>query len=59
VLHTGFTGTSIAVDPERGWWACLLTAAVHLGRTRPEVGRLRADVHRLLAAELAEAGSHG
>jgi CubicO group peptidase (beta-lactamase class C family) len=53
VLHTGFTGTSIAVDPERGWWACLLTAAVHLGRDRPEVAELRRQVHRQVAAALA------
>jgi len=52
VLHTGFTGTSIAVDPSRGWWACLLTAAVHLGRDRPGIGQLRARVHRALAAVL-------
>jgi CubicO group peptidase (beta-lactamase class C family) len=52
VLHTGFTGTSIAVDPARGWWAVLLTAAVHLGRDRPEVGRLRARVHQQVAAVL-------
>jgi CubicO group peptidase (beta-lactamase class C family) len=52
VTHTGFTGTSIAVDPQRGWWACLLTAAVHLGRDRPEVAALRAEVYRLTAREL-------
>jgi serine-type D-Ala-D-Ala carboxypeptidase len=51
-LHTGFTGTSIAVDAGSGWWACLLTNAVHLGRGRPEVAALRTRVHELLAAEL-------
>lgn len=55
VLHTGFTGTSIAVDAVSGWWACLLTNAVHLGRDRPEVGALRTRVHRLVAAALADA----
>jgi CubicO group peptidase (beta-lactamase class C family) len=52
VLHTGFTGTSLAVDPARGWWAVLLTNAVHLGRDRPAVGALRTEVHRLLAEAL-------
>lgn len=56
VLHTGFTGTSVVVDPQRGWWTCLLTAAVHLGRDRPEVGELRAEVHRRAAAALAGSG---
>jgi CubicO group peptidase (beta-lactamase class C family) len=55
VTHTGFTGTSIAVDPERGWWLCLLTNAVHLGRDRPEVAVLRALVHRRAALTLAAA----
>jgi CubicO group peptidase (beta-lactamase class C family) len=53
VLHTGFTGTSIAADPATGWWACLLTNAVHLGRDRPEVGALRTRVHDLVAAVLS------
>ena len=53
VTHTGFTGTSLAVDPRRGWWVCLLTAAVQLGRDRPEVADLRAHVHRLAAQGLA------
>jgi CubicO group peptidase (beta-lactamase class C family) len=56
VLHTGFTGTSVVVDPERGWWACLLTAAVHLGRDRPEVGEFRAQVHQRVATALAGSG---
>ena len=56
VVHTGFTGTSIAVDPDRGWWVVLLTNAVHLGRDREEVGRFRAEVHRLAAALLTAAG---
>jgi CubicO group peptidase (beta-lactamase class C family) len=55
VTHTGFTGTSITVDPERGWWLCLLTNAVHLGRDRPEVPAFRASVHRLAASTLAAA----
>ena len=30
--HTGFTGTSLSVDPVSGLWAVLLTNAVHFGR---------------------------
>jgi CubicO group peptidase (beta-lactamase class C family) len=55
VTHTGFTGTSIAVDPERGWWLCLLTNAIHLGRHRAEVAALRTLVHHLAAPTLAAA----
>jgi CubicO group peptidase (beta-lactamase class C family) len=54
VMHTGFTGTSLAVDAGSGWWACLLTNAVHLGRDRPEVGTLRTRVHGLVAGALAD-----
>ena len=56
VMHTGFTGTSIALDPVRGWWVCLLTHAIHLGRDRPEVGQLRTEIHRLAVPVLAAAG---
>jgi CubicO group peptidase (beta-lactamase class C family) len=59
VTHTGFTGTSIAIDPERGWWACLLTNAVHLGRTRHRVKPLRKRVHLLAARLLAAAEREG
>jgi CubicO group peptidase (beta-lactamase class C family) len=51
--HTGFTGTSLSVDPVSGLWAVLLTNAVHFGRG-PEhsaVG-LRKQVHAAVAAEL-------
>jgi len=51
--HTGFTGTSLAVDPGTGLWAVLLTNAVHFGRG-PEhsVVGLRRQVHAAVAAEL-------
>ncbi len=51
--HTGFTGTSLSVDPRRGLWAVLLTNAVHFGRG-PEhsVVGLRKQVHAAVAAEL-------
>ena len=51
--HTGFTGTSLSIDPDSGLWAVLLTNAVHFGRA-PEhsVVGLRKAVHAAVAAEL-------
>jgi serine-type D-Ala-D-Ala carboxypeptidase len=51
--HTGFTGTSVSVDPGTGMWAVLCTNAVHFGRG-PEhsVKALRAHVHHLVATAL-------
>ena len=51
--HTGFTGTSLSVDPRTGLWAVLLTNAVHFGRG-PEhsVVGLRKQVHAAVAAAL-------
>jgi CubicO group peptidase (beta-lactamase class C family) len=51
--HTGFTGTSLSIDPVTGLWAVLLTNAVHFGRG-PEhsVVGLRKQVHAAVAAAL-------
>jgi CubicO group peptidase (beta-lactamase class C family) len=51
--HTGFTGTSLSVDPVSGLWVVLLTNAVHYGRG-PEhsVVGLRRQVHAAVAADL-------
>jgi CubicO group peptidase (beta-lactamase class C family) len=51
--HTGFTGTSLSVDPRSGLWTVLLTNSVHFGRG-PEhsVVALRKQVHAAVAAEL-------
>jgi CubicO group peptidase (beta-lactamase class C family) len=51
--HTGFTGTSLSIDPVSGLWAVLLTNAVHFGRG-PEhsVAGLRKQVHAAVAAAL-------
>jgi CubicO group peptidase (beta-lactamase class C family) len=51
--HTGFTGTSLSVDPATGLWAVLLTNAVHFGRG-PEhsIVGLRKQVHAAVAAAL-------
>ncbi len=53
--HTGFTGTSLSIDPASGLWAVLLTNAVHFGRG-PEhsVVGLRKQVHAATAATLLD-----
>jgi CubicO group peptidase (beta-lactamase class C family) len=45
VSHTGFTGTSLALDPASGVWVVLLTNAVHAGRDATPVKALRRAVH--------------
>ncbi len=51
--HTGFTGTSLSVDPRSGLWTVLLTNAVHFGRgSGHSVAGLRKQVHAAVAAEL-------
>jgi len=51
--HTGFTGTSLSIDPGSGLWAVLLTNAVHFGRGSVNSGvRLRKQVHAAVAAAL-------
>jgi len=39
--HTGFTGTSIWMDPERGLFLILLTNRVNPTRENPRIGPLR------------------
>lgn len=51
VSHTGFTGTSLAIDPYRRRWAVLLTNAVHYGRGRPEVFAMRRRFHAALVGD--------
>ena len=48
--HTGFTGTSLWVDPETGLFAILLTNRVHLGRENERILRLRPRFHNAMAA---------
>jgi len=48
VSHTGFTGTSLALDPASGAWVVLLTNAVHAGRDATAVAALRRAVHKAI-----------
>jgi CubicO group peptidase (beta-lactamase class C family) len=50
VSHTGFTGTSLALDPATGRWLVLLTNAVHFGRDAAAVQALRRAVHAAFGA---------
>jgi CubicO group peptidase (beta-lactamase class C family) len=50
VSHTGFTGTSLALDPVSGRWLILLTNAVHAGRDATAVQALRRAVHAAVTA---------
>ncbi|MBP1964467.1 serine hydrolase domain-containing protein [Paenibacillus aceris] len=49
--HTGFTGTSIWMDPESSVFAVLLTNRVHFGREKSVV-RLRDCFHNAVAASV-------
>jgi uncharacterized protein YbbC (DUF1343 family)/CubicO group peptidase (beta-lactamase class C family) len=51
VGHTGFTGTSLWIDPATGAYVILLTNSVHPKR-RPPVTALRAKVATIAAASL-------
>jgi CubicO group peptidase (beta-lactamase class C family) len=49
VFHSGFTGTSLALDPDSRRWVVLLTNDVHFGRGRGTINPLRRAVHTALA----------
>jgi CubicO group peptidase (beta-lactamase class C family) len=51
--HTGFTGTSLWLDPEQGWFAVLLSNRVHPSRTKGiHLHRLRCTFHDAIATEI-------
>jgi len=50
--HTGFTGTSLVIDPEDDLAIVLLTNAIHLGRDRTEILTLRPRIAAAVAAAL-------
>ena len=49
--HTGFTGTSIAIDPDTGLWVVLLTNRVCPTRANNQLVRMRSLIHNAAAAE--------
>ena len=50
--HTGFTGTSLWIDPDRGLYVVLLTNRVHPSAHGPAIGGLRAAFHDAVVADL-------
>jgi CubicO group peptidase (beta-lactamase class C family) len=52
--HTGFTGTSIWIDPERALFIILLTNRVHPTRENNRIGRVRSRVADLVVTALTE-----
>ena len=49
--HTGFTGTSLAVDPAGGLFVVLLTNRVHPARQPDRFVGLRAEIHSAILQE--------
>ncbi len=49
--HTGFTGTSLWIDPELGFYAVLLTNRIHPRRGSLALSRLRPRFHNLAVTE--------
>ena len=51
VGHTGFTGTSLWIDPARDFYVVLLTNRVHPSRENPRLAILRPRVHDAVVEE--------
>jgi CubicO group peptidase (beta-lactamase class C family) len=52
--HTGFTGTSLWIDPERELFAILLTNRVHPTRENPKITELRPAFHDAIIEAIRE-----
>jgi CubicO group peptidase (beta-lactamase class C family) len=55
--HTGFTGTSFAIDPDTGFYVILLSNRVHPTRENNRFSNIRVQVHR--AAKLSWCSEKG
>jgi len=53
-VHTGFTGTSVVVDPTRNLVVVLLTNRVHPTRNNQKINRVRPAVHDAIVKALKE-----
>jgi beta-glucosidase-like glycosyl hydrolase/CubicO group peptidase (beta-lactamase class C family) len=51
--HTGFTGTSLWIDPERGLFVILLTNRVNPTRANEEIRKLRPALHDTIMESLS------
>jgi CubicO group peptidase (beta-lactamase class C family) len=54
--HTGFTGTSLWIDPERGAYVVLLTNRVHPTRANQQIKQVRAALHDAVIESFDSAG---
>ena len=54
--HTGFTGTSIWVDPERNLFVILLTNRVYPTRANGKIARVRPLLHDAVVSALGNGG---
>jgi CubicO group peptidase (beta-lactamase class C family) len=52
--HTGFTGTSLWIDPQRGIYVVLLTNRVHPTRSNDAIKEVRRALHDAIIGELRE-----
>jgi len=50
--HTGFTGTSLWIDPEKNVYVVLLTNRVHPTRENDAIKQVRPAVHNAVMGEL-------
>jgi CubicO group peptidase (beta-lactamase class C family) len=50
--HTGFTGTSLWIDPAQDLYAVLLTNRVHPSRANEAVQQVRRDFHDAVVQDL-------
>jgi CubicO group peptidase (beta-lactamase class C family) len=53
--HTGFTGTSLWIDPDRAVYTVLLTNRVHPSRGNDAIKQIRPAVHDAVMRELGSA----
>ncbi|MBX3014999.1 MAG: serine hydrolase [Caldilineaceae bacterium] len=51
--HTGFTGTSLWIDPTRALVVACLTNEVYYGRVNRQIGPLRVAIHQAIVQSLA------
>lgn len=54
VMHTGFTGTSVYIDPERDAFVILLTNRVHPTRRNQLISKARPDIHEAVLQVLGQ-----
>lgn len=55
--HTGFTGTSLWIDPDRGTWTVLLANRTYRPRASNRIQAVRRDVHDLVASATEQVSS--